>query len=90
MPKDKWTYKWTDENSSYYITSQKEFICGDIATEAKAKSICHCVNNFDDMVKLCEASFHALRSYQFGNCKIDLAKEVADKIESALQKAKGE
>ena len=39
-----------------------------------------------ELVELFASSFHALRSYQYGNASPDLAKEVADKLDAAMAK----
>ena len=47
-------------------------------------------NNHDVLMKICNSAKCALRSYQYGNGSPDLAEEIADDIESVLDKIKGE
>lgn len=42
----------------------------------------------DDLLKACEASSFALKSYQYGNQAVDLAKEVSKFCDTAIAKAK--
>lgn len=39
-----------------------------------------------ELVKVCHAAVHALRSYQYGNSATDLAEETANACESAIAK----
>lgn len=47
-----------------------------------AERIVNAVNAHDDTHQLLIASYHALRSYECGNAATELAKSIADKIES--------
>ena len=40
-----------------------------------------------DLVKAAIAAVHALRSYQYGNSSPDLAEEIADALEAAIEAA---
>ena len=42
-----------------------------------------------DLLKACEASLNALRSYQYGNSSPDLAEEIANYLTAVIGKAKG-
>lgn len=42
-----------------------------------------------DLLAACEAAYHALRSYQYGNSATKLAEGVADEIAAAIAKARG-
>lgn len=42
-----------------------------------------------DLLAVCEAAEHALRSYQYGNSATDLAREIADQVAAAIAKARG-
>lgn len=42
-----------------------------------------------ELLAACEAAYRALRSYQYGNSATDLAKETADDISAAIEKARG-
>lgn len=43
-----------------------------------------------DLLKACTAAMNALRSYQYSNASPELAEEIADSVEEAIAKARGE
>lgn len=50
----------------------------------------HKESGSSDLLKLLEAASHALRSYQYGNVATELAAEISDACDAAIEKAKGE
>ena len=59
---------------------------GSIDAEANARLIAAA----PDLLAACEAAYHALRSYQYGNSAPELAAEVADDLAVAIAKARGQ
>lgn len=57
---------------------------------ADAAHIVRCVNEREELLNALRASIEALRSYQYGNCATDLARDVADSTDHILTRAERE
>ena len=57
---------------------------------AEAEASARLITAAPDMAEALKAAVHALRSYQYGNAATELAKDVADRCEAILAKARGE
>ena len=60
-----------------------------MSDKTNAVHVLRCLNSHDALLEACKASFHALKSYEYGNSSPHLAKEIAKELVTVIAKAEG-